>query len=176
MLPKASLVFNIFMNITMYVLFTIVCFYMARPPRLLARAVEALLETRPLRRLPRSLKAILVPQRMSKERTIAVCFCGAAKTTSLGIPLVSAMWSHSDNRMRAFIQIPVILYTIEQVFIAQILVYLFRWYIKEPSKSAQTDDEAPDTEALEPSHQPTRATSPPTGGSYADTRHQETPR
>ncbi|KAL8281904.1 hypothetical protein RB597_009568 [Gaeumannomyces tritici] len=169
-LPKASLVFNIFMNIALYLLFTVVCFYMARPPRLLIRGVEALLDSKPLRRLPPGLKAVLVPQRMSKERTVAVCFCGAAKTTSLGIPLVSAMWSHSDNLMRAFIQIPVLLYTIEQVFIAQILVYFFRWYVKEPSKSAPSDSEAPGSETSEPGHQPIWATLPSADNSGADKR------
>lgn len=52
---------------------------------------------------------------MSKEQTIAVCFCGAAKTTSLGIPLVTSMWTQADDLTRAFITIPVLLYTIEQV-------------------------------------------------------------
>lgn len=50
-----------------------------------------------------------------EEETIAVCFCGAAKTTSLGIPLVAAMWAAADDLTRALIQIPVLLYTIEQV-------------------------------------------------------------
>jgi sodium/bile acid cotransporter 7 len=52
---------------------------------------------------------------MSRRQTVAVCFCGAAKTTSLGIPLVTAMWRDADNLTRAYIQIPVLLYTIEQV-------------------------------------------------------------
>jgi solute carrier family 10 (sodium/bile acid cotransporter), member 7 len=57
---------------------------------------------------------------MSKEQAVAVCFCGAAKTTSLGIPMVSAMWSQADNKTQAELQIPVLLYTIEQVRISPV--------------------------------------------------------
>lgn len=71
---------------------------------------------------------------------IAVCFCGAAKTTSLGIPLATAMWTQSDDLTRALIQIPVLLYTIEQVFMAQILVYVFKWYLRRAAK-AEGDEE-----------------------------------
>lgn len=67
---------------------------------------------------------------MSKEQTVAVCFCGAAKTTSVGIPLVAAMWASQDETKRAFVQIPVLLYTMEQVFLAQGLVYIFKCYLK----------------------------------------------
>jgi sodium/bile acid cotransporter 7 len=75
------------------------------------------------------------------EETIAVCFCGAAKTTSVGIPLVTAMWAESDDLTRAYIQIPVLLYTIEQVFVAQLVVYFFKWYLR---RVASKDEEAQD--------------------------------
>jgi sodium/bile acid cotransporter 7 len=78
---------------------------------------------------------------MTREQMIAVCFCGAAKTTSLGIPLVSAMWIHADDLTRAFVQIPVLLYTTEQVFLAQMLVYYFKWYLKRNHKEVTVDEE-----------------------------------
>ncbi|KAI6561802.1 hypothetical protein MCOR04_009480 [Pyricularia oryzae] len=139
--PKASLIFNIFMNIGLYLLFTVICFFSARPPLKLVTWAEGIFEKKPLCKLPRLLKRVVIPKRMSKEQTIAVCFCGAAKTTSLGIPLVTAMWNESDNLRRAFIQIPVLLYTIEQVFIAQILVYFFRRYMKRDQKDSGTDED-----------------------------------
>uniref|UniRef100_L7JM91 Uncharacterized protein n=1 Tax=Pyricularia oryzae (strain P131) TaxID=1143193 RepID=L7JM91_PYRO1 len=139
--PKASLIFNIFMNIGLYLLFTVICFFSARPPLKLVTWAEGIFEKKPLCRLPTLLKRVVIPKRMSKEQTIAVCFCGAAKTTSLGIPLVTAMWNESDNLRRAFIQIPVLLYTIEQVFIAQILVYFFRRYMKRDQKDSGTDED-----------------------------------
>jgi solute carrier family 10 (sodium/bile acid cotransporter), member 7 len=79
---------------------------------------------------------------MSKEQTIAICFCGAAKTQSLGIPLIAAMWTHSDPLTMAYIQVPVVLYTMEQVFLAQGLVYFFKWYLRR-------DQKQPDVEVAE---------------------------
>ncbi|KAK5990089.1 Solute carrier RCH1 [Cladobotryum mycophilum] len=135
-IPKPSIIFNIFMNIALYLVFTVICFYLNG-----STPVEA-------SKLPNFAKRVLAVKQMSKEQTIAVCFCGAAKTTSLGIPLVTAMWASSDNLTRAFIQIPVLLYTIEQVFMAQILVYGFKWYLRrgpKPSTEAQTDEREPES-------------------------------
>ena len=128
-LSTDSVIFNVFMNLALYLLFTIICFFAARPPLALTRHANALISDSAWgRKLPRSLRRIITARRMSKEETVAVCFCGAAKTTSLGIPLVTAMWAHSDPLTRAYIQIPVLLYTIEQVchrqctFVSSIMV------------------------------------------------------
>ncbi len=111
------------MNIALYLLFTVICFFAARPPLALARLFNPIMADSKLgRRLPSFIRRILTIRQMSMEETIAVCFCGAAKTTSLGIPLVAAMWAAADNLTRAFIQIPVLLYTIEQV---RILMHKF---------------------------------------------------
>ncbi|KAK7737731.1 LRR receptor-like serine/threonine-protein kinase RGI2 [Cytospora paraplurivora] len=127
-LPKGSIVFNILMNVGLYGLFTVICFYTARPPRRLVIFCESLFSRAPW--LPRWVRRIITPKQMSREQAVAVCFCGAAKTTSVGIPLVSAMWAQQDELTRAYVTIPVMLYTMEQVFLAQILVYVFRHYLK----------------------------------------------
>lgn len=115
-LSTSSVIFNVFMNIALYLVFTVLCFYMARPPQYLADLLNPyLLESRLTQRLPQPIKRVIGVKRMSRVQTIAVCFCGAAKTTSLGIPLVTAMWKDADSLTRAYIQIPVLLYTIEQV-------------------------------------------------------------
>lgn len=129
-LSTSSILFNVFINVALYIIFTLICFFTARPPK-------PLIDTP---RLNKYLPKPLQPKQMSREQTIAVCFCGAAKTTSLGIPLVSAMWARSDDLMRAYIQIPVLLYTIEQVFMAQILVYFFKWYLKRGRKGSEKDE------------------------------------
>lgn len=104
------------MNIALYLLFTVICFFTARPPLALARLINPMVADSKLgRRLPNSIRRMVTIRQMCMEETIAVCFCGAAKTTSLGIPLVAAMWAAADDLTRAFIQIPVLLYTIEQV-------------------------------------------------------------
>ncbi|KAG8416595.1 Sodium bile acid [Metarhizium acridum] len=134
-IPKPSLLFSIFMNIALYLIYTAICFFSARPPAFLAEWINPLLaESKNAGRLPRMLRRALMIRKIPREQMIAVCFCGAAKTTSLGIPLVTAMWNASDDLTRAYIQIPVLLYTIEQVFMAQILVYVFKWYMRREAK------------------------------------------
>ncbi|KAI8254745.1 hypothetical protein K4K58_006123 [Colletotrichum sp. SAR11_239] len=145
--PHASIIFNVFMNVALYMLFTLICFYAARPPLPLCDAVNPRVADSALmtRRSPSLLRRAVTVRRLPREQTIAVCFCGAAKTTSLGIPLATAMWTQSDDLTRALIQIPVLLYTIEQVFMAQILVYVFKWYLrrgaKADSETLTTEDE-----------------------------------
>lgn len=115
-LSKASVIFNVFINVALYMVFTVICFFAARPPLWLAARLNPVIAgSRLTRRLPARLKRILTVKQMSKPQTVAVCFCGAAKTTSLGIPLVTSMWNAADDLTRAYIQIPVLLYTIEQV-------------------------------------------------------------
>ncbi|KAF5696721.1 hypothetical protein FGLOB1_13296 [Fusarium globosum] len=126
-LSTSNVLFLVFMNVALYALFTIICFFLARPPGRLVRTVSS-----------SWLRHVF--KRMSKEQTVAVCFCGAAKTTSLGIPLASSMWARADDLTRAYIQIPVLLYTIEQVFMAQGLVYVFRYYMRRGNKERGTGE------------------------------------
>lgn len=66
---------------------------------------------------------------MSPEETIAVCFCGPAKSTALGIPLLYAMWAPVDLFTKAKTSVPVLLYTTEQICVAHFFVQLFRrWH------------------------------------------------
>ncbi|EFQ28625.1 sodium/bile acid cotransporter [Colletotrichum graminicola M1.001] len=139
--PHASIIFNVFMNVALYAVFTLICFCAARPPPSACEAVNSRVGRAPG---PELLRRALTLRRLPREQAIAVCFCGAAKTTSLGIPLATAMWTASDDLTRALIQIPVLLYTIEQVFMAQILVYVFKWYLRRAAKAeaeATTEDE-----------------------------------
>ncbi|KAI3399853.1 hypothetical protein diail_5364 [Diaporthe ilicicola] len=140
-LPTASILFNVFMNVGLYALFTGVCFVAARPPHRLVVAFE----TRAAQRyMPRWVRAVVAPKQMSKEQTVAVCFCGAAKTTSVGIPLVTAMWHAKTDETQATLAIPVLLYTMEQVFLAQMLVYVFRHYLRR----GEVHKDSMDMEAL----------------------------
>ncbi|KAG7121550.1 Solute carrier RCH1 like protein [Verticillium longisporum] len=136
--PPASIIFTVFMNLALYALFTVLCFVAARPPLALARPVNARVADG--RFCPRFLRRALRMRRMPRDQTVAVCFCGAAKTTSLGIPLVAAMWRDADDLTVALVQVPLLLYTIEQVFVAQGLVYFFRWYLDRPPAEGEADD------------------------------------
>lgn len=127
-MPKGSIIFNIFMNVGLYALFTVICFVLARPPHnLVKKAIGSRLARWSI---PGPIRRFITPKQMSKTQAVAVCFCGAAKTTGVGIPLVAAMWTSQNEVTRAYLQIPVLLYTMEQVFLAQGLVYIFKWYLR----------------------------------------------
>lgn len=133
------------MNVGLYALFTAVCFVASRPPRRLVAAFE----TPTARRyIPRPLRRVVAPKQMSKEQCVAVCFCGAAKTTSVGIPLVAAMWHSKGADVQATLAIPVLLYTMEQVFLAQVLVYVFRWYLRRGEGARKEEEGGVDLEAM----------------------------
>jgi solute carrier family 10 (sodium/bile acid cotransporter), member 7 len=117
MLPTSALLFNVFMNVALYIVFTLICFYFARPPTVIERAINShFSESKLGSRLPKAVQNAITVKKMTEGQTVAICFCGAAKTTSLGIPLVSAMWFQADSLTKAYVQIPVLLYTIEQVW------------------------------------------------------------
>jgi len=154
-MPRVSLIFNIFMNMGLYILYTVICFVLARPPHdLVKKAIASRLATLSI---PRWLRHFITPRQMSKEQAVAVCFCGAAKTTGVGIPLVAAMWAGQSDIIRASIAIPVLLYTIEQVFLAQVLVYVFKWYLKRSvhsdldMESRRDEESGRDAESRRPS-------------------------
>lgn len=68
---------------------------------------------------------------MPPTETIAVCFCGPAKSTALGIPLLYAMWAPVDLFTKAKTSVPVLLYTTEQICVAHFFVLFFqRWHAR----------------------------------------------
>ncbi|KAL3426993.1 sodium/bile acid cotransporter [Phlyctema vagabunda] len=139
-ISHATVICNVFLNVGTYFLFTAICFYVSRPP-LSTETIDSL-NASIQRFLPQRFKKFTLFRKLSKEETIAVCFCGAAKTSALGIPMVDAMWGHSDRLKLDMIQIPVILYTTEQIFFAQALVWFFKRWIDKDKKAPVPDVEA----------------------------------
>ncbi|TGJ84419.1 hypothetical protein E0Z10_g4364 [Xylaria hypoxylon] len=145
-LPKSSVIFNVFINIAEYLLFTVICYYIAYPPQAVAALSNTYIaDSKVGSRLPGMLRRAITVKRMPRELVIAVCFCGAAKTTSVGIPLAAAMWSRLDNFTMSSIQVPVLLYTVEQVFVAQFLTIFFKGWLQR-SKRQVTDVESSETD------------------------------
>ena len=99
-------------NIALYLFMTVICFSICRPP-----------------------KKISFLQQTDPRITIAVCFCGPAKTTGLGIPLLYAMWQSLELGLTAKTSLPVLLYTTEQVFVAHFIVYAFKRWLKKNDKT-----------------------------------------
>lgn len=83
---------------------------------------------------------------MPPEETIAVCFCSPAKSTALGLPLLYAMWAPVDFYTKAKTSVPVLLYTTEQICVAQFFVQLFRrWHARIVEKEDVDGDGDVDT-------------------------------
>ncbi|KAF3903028.1 hypothetical protein AA313_de0200976 [Arthrobotrys entomopaga] len=112
---KEFLILVIFVNIGLYIFFTALCVLLCRVPipYLWFRWKEKRFYLERLKILDRGV-------------FISICFCAPAKTTGLGLPMVTAMWMKFPDDTKAKIQIAVVLYTIEQIFIAQALVWWFR--------------------------------------------------
>ncbi|KAL1410013.1 LRR receptor-like serine/threonine-protein kinase RGI2 [Vanrija albida] len=121
-----TIVFNIFINIVLCVSFTALSFYLCRPPAALTRLSP------------------FIFKQINKKETISILFCAPAKTQALGIPLISAMYTTSTDMTRALIQVPMILYTVEQILVGQVLIAMCqRWLAQDkvPDAEAPTPDD-----------------------------------
>ncbi|KAK8076390.1 sodium bile acid cotransporter [Apiospora phragmitis] len=133
---KSSIAFNIVMNLVLYAVFTVICFFAAYPPQFLTKTINNIgAESELGLRLPHVMRRALTVKQLPKVEVIAVCFCGAAKTTSVGIPLAEAMWAQHDDLTKSLVQVPILLYTTEQVFVAQFLTIFFRWWLERGNKT-----------------------------------------
>lgn len=141
-LSDQTVAFTTVMNVTLYLFLTAGCFFLARPSKwMLPKALE-----------PGNKGSIMwkvhnaIIKRMPVGETIAICFCGPAKTTGLGIPLLYSMYSKNDMFDNARMSVPVILYTTQQIFAAHFMVHLFHWWGEKTKKieeknSGMYDDE-----------------------------------
>jgi hypothetical protein len=85
---------------------------------------------------------------MPPEEAIAICFCGPAKTTGLGIPLLYAMWTPVDLFTKAQTSVPVLLYTTEQICVAHFMVYVFRhWKNRLKQQKGDLEESVTDADA-----------------------------
>ncbi|KAL1381956.1 SBF-like CPA transporter family-domain-containing protein [Phyllosticta capitalensis] len=129
-LSTQTVILVVFFNIGIYLFWTLFCFLLARLHPSIATYT----------------KNIIRP--FGKQETVAICFCGPAKTAALGIPLLYAMWETFDTQTKAKMSIPVILYTTEQVFCAHFLVAAFKRWIARDAKLMRSvgDDEEEEEE------------------------------
>ncbi|PGH15451.1 hypothetical protein AJ79_02428 [Helicocarpus griseus UAMH5409] len=131
-LSHETIILVTLINVVFYLFLTCITFILAYPPSaIISRAEPTTITTSTTTRaklnsLCHSLLTNLI-KRTPPPETIAICFCGPAKTTSLGIPMIYAMYStKTDLQLVSKLSVPVILYTTEQIFCAHFMVYLFR--------------------------------------------------
>lgn len=158
-LSPQTVAFTILFNVALYLFLVVICFVLCRPPKFL--------------RTHRWTKAVF--RAMSPEETIAICYCGPAKTTALGIPLLYAMYTKLDLFIKAKTSIPVLLYTTEQIFVAHFLVHAFRRWRRKFAAPKRDVEVAPPVDAHGPDDSDSRhysedmgagcpAENPPHGG------------
>ena len=105
-----SVILVCFLNVGLYVFFTLFSLLVARPPI-----------------HPRSGLLQRIFFRFSKEDTIAICFCAPAKSVSIGAPLIGVMWGGGfSNSFQSLVAVPIVLYQAEQILCGQLAVILFR--------------------------------------------------
>ncbi|KAK9473479.1 SBF-like CPA transporter family-domain-containing protein [Dipodascopsis tothii] len=116
----------IFQNIGVYFLFLFSSLFVSR----------AAWYVRPRNRV---LDRILGFFRFNKADTIAICYVVPPKTPALGVPLINAMYASNaavDVRTRQMMQIPLILYQIEQLVISQFSIPVFRRWVRDEEEAA----------------------------------------
>jgi solute carrier family 10 (sodium/bile acid cotransporter), member 7 len=122
-----SVILVCFLNVGLYVFFTLFSFLVARPP------------IHPPSRIGQK-----VFRRFPKRDTIAICFCAPAKSVSIGAPLIGVMWGASfSGAVQSLVMVPLVLYQAEQILCGQIMVMLFRRWARDEwmTQSVVSDEE-----------------------------------
>lgn len=100
-----SIIMICFLNVGLYLLFTVICFLLARCPF-----------------LPKKFH-------FSRPDTVAICLCGAAKTVALGVPLINAQYYGNADKI-GLVSIALVLYQGEQILVAQLLVPVLKKWVE----------------------------------------------
>lgn len=113
-----SVILICFFNFGIYMLFTVICFFMSRPKFLLK-----LFSKKPTSAsgfLYKWSYIIFRPFYYDRPDTVSVMLCGGAKTAALGVSLVSSQYG-SDNPHLGQLLVPLVLYQAEQVLAANVM-------------------------------------------------------
>lgn len=128
---KESIIMIVFFNIAIYLFFTILCFFYARPYFLLKIFQDAPNENSS--RFYSWSYTIFRPFYYDRRDTVSIMLCGPAKTAALGVSLVTSQYG-SNNENLGKLLVPLVLYQAEQVFCAGILTtYFKKWIHADPN-------------------------------------------
>lgn len=79
---------------------------------------------------------------LSKEDTIAICYCVPAKTPAMGVPLANVMYVGLSDQLQSKLQIPMVLYQGLQILGGSLLISAFRkWATRKPKADARDVEE-----------------------------------
>ncbi|CAO3618795.1 unnamed protein product [Cunninghamella blakesleeana] len=69
--------------------------------------------------------------RFNRADTVAVMYCGATKTVSMGIPLINVLYSGSAYSIVGILSLPLLIYHISQLFIGNFQVQILKKWIQK---------------------------------------------
>lgn len=136
----SSIIMICFFNLGIYLFFTVLCFFYARPWFLLK-----LFHKKPDESTSKfynyAYKTIR-PFYYSKQDTVTIMLCGPAKTAALGVSLITSQYGLSDPNLGKLL-VPLVLYQAEQVFTAGLLVpFMKKWIHKDDEKPADIEKQS----------------------------------
>ncbi|KAK6456619.1 putative sodium bile acid cotransporter [Scheffersomyces xylosifermentans] len=134
----ASIIFIVFFNVGIYLFFTVLTYFYARPYFIKKYYREEPNENST--KLYRYGYKFFRPFYYNRRDTVALMLCGPAKTAALGVSLVSSQYG-SDNPKLGIILVPLVLYQSEQVISAQVLVnFMRKWIYAGDAKHADEEN------------------------------------
>ncbi|KAG1180406.1 hypothetical protein G6F70_001474 [Rhizopus microsporus] len=105
----------IFVDIFMYLFGCATCIYIARLPW-------------PTKNEPKWVSK----WRFSRKDTVAIMYCGATKTVSMGIPLINVLYANTSYGIVGLLSLPLLMYHICQLFLGNFQVaFLKKWVQKD---------------------------------------------
>ncbi|KAL9539858.1 hypothetical protein PS6_011018 [Mucor atramentarius] len=79
--------------------------------------------------------------RFSRKDAVAIMYCGATKTVSMGIPLINVLYSDSSYGVVGVLSLPLLMYHICQLFIGNFQVpMLKKWIENDPVEDDVSDN------------------------------------
>ena len=93
----ASIAMTVVLNLVLYLFFTAVCIFIARPPFGRKSAQP-------------KVSALIKRLTFDKQTTTAICFCAAAKGLVVAYPVLEILYGGYNARERAIVSIPMVLY------------------------------------------------------------------
>ncbi|KAI9303970.1 SBF-like CPA transporter family-domain-containing protein [Cunninghamella echinulata] len=75
--------------------------------------------------------AWITKYRFNRADTVAVMYCGATKTVSMGIPLINVLYSGNGYAIAGILSLPLLIYHISQLFIGNFQVQILKKWIQK---------------------------------------------
>ncbi|CEG74747.1 hypothetical protein RMATCC62417_09908 [Rhizopus microsporus] len=107
----------IFVDIFMYLFGCATCIYIARLPW-------------PTKNEPKWVSK----WRFSRKDTVAIMYCGATKTVSMGIPLINVLYANTSYGIVGLLSLPLLMYHICQLFLGNFQVALLKKWVEKDER------------------------------------------